>query len=149
MNIHIWLLTCLQGLLRELLALCPEPGERHNTVLRALAASLSGRNMHEDAGMALVAAGELPGAMEAYRAGGQWRMVLVLAGAPTRVVFFRAKLCRSWSLIRKCNACSWDEILRCCRPSGIQQGSSPAAGWGNDGRALRDGSVCGCCSAGR
>ena len=73
--------TCLQGLLRELLALCPEPGERHNTVLRALAAALSGRNMHEDAGMALAAAGELAGALEAYRAGGQWRMALVLAGA--------------------------------------------------------------------
>lgn len=69
-----------QGLLRELLALCPEAGERRNTVLRALAASLSERSMHEDAGMALVAAGQLPGALDAYRAGGHWRMVLVLAG---------------------------------------------------------------------
>ena len=67
-------------MLRELLALCPEPGERRNTVLRALAAALSGRSMHEDAGLALLAAADLPRALDAYRAAGQWRMVLALAG---------------------------------------------------------------------
>ena len=73
----------MQGLLRELLSLCPaDAPERQATVLRAVGASLSERSMHEDAAVAFVAAGDLRAALQSYRAGGCWRMVLALAGKP-------------------------------------------------------------------
>ncbi len=71
----------LQGLLRELLSLCPaDRADRRATVLRAMGASLSQRSMHEDAAVAFVAAGDLHEALHSYRAGGHWRMVMALAG---------------------------------------------------------------------
>ena len=42
--------------------------------------------MHEDAAVAFLAAGDLPAALQSYRAGGHWRMVLALAGARRWVV---------------------------------------------------------------
>ena len=71
----------MQGLLRELLSLCPADGaELRATVLMAIGASLSMRSMHEDAAVAFVAAGDLRAALQSYRAGGHWRMVMALAG---------------------------------------------------------------------
>ncbi len=74
-------------MLRELLSLCPAGrGEQRPTVLRAIGASLSERSMHEDAAVAFVAAGDLRAALQSYRAGGHWRMVMALAGERWSVV---------------------------------------------------------------
>lgn len=71
-----------QGLLRELLALCGDAAGQKAAVLTALGQSLSARNLHEDAGVAFVAAGRLEAALNSYRAGGAFQMALALAGAP-------------------------------------------------------------------
>lgn len=70
----------MQGLLRDLLALCKGDDAQRVAVLSALGGSLSLRNMHEDAGVAFVAAGKLEAALECYRAAGAWQMALALAG---------------------------------------------------------------------
>ena len=71
----------LQGLLRELLSLCPaDRADWRATVLHAIGSSLTKRSMHEDAAVAFVAAGDLREALHSYRAGGHWRMVMALAG---------------------------------------------------------------------
>ena len=80
-------LLLTQGLLRELLSLCPaDRSEQRSTVLRAVGASLRERSMHEDAAVAFVAAGDLRAALQSYRAGGHWRMVMALAGEPCSVI---------------------------------------------------------------
>ena len=70
----------LQGLLRELLALCGDNEAWRRAVLLALGDALSLRSLHEDAAVAFVAADELEKALLAYRAGGAFQMALALAG---------------------------------------------------------------------
>ena len=76
------LLGTPQGLLRELLGALPERGDpRRARVLGAYGAALAGRNLAEDAAVAYLAAGQGEAALGQYRAAGQWRMALALAGA--------------------------------------------------------------------
>jgi hypothetical protein len=49
-------------------------------VLHAYASDLEGRNRHEDAALAHLVAGDMQRAQQAYRAAGEWRMALALAG---------------------------------------------------------------------
>ena len=44
---------------------------------------LSQRNLQEDSAVAFTAAGDLPRALESYKAAGHWQMALTLAGVPS------------------------------------------------------------------
>ncbi|KAL3149903.1 hypothetical protein ABBQ38_013268 [Trebouxia sp. C0009 RCD-2024] len=69
-----------KGLLRELLHLVGERAEARKAVLEVYGEVLSQRNLQEDAALAFTAAQDLPRALEAYRAAGNWQMALALAG---------------------------------------------------------------------
>ena len=74
--------SAVQGLLRELLGALPERGDpRRARVLGAAGAALAVRSLAEDAALAFLAAGQPERALGQYRAAGQWRMALALAGA--------------------------------------------------------------------
>jgi hypothetical protein len=70
----------VQGLLRELAARCADAPQRRAAALAALGEALSARSMHEDAGVAFAAAGQLDAALESYRSAGAWQMAMAVAG---------------------------------------------------------------------
>ena len=72
-----------QGLLRELLQLVGDNQDNRKEVLVVYGEVLSQRNLQEDSAVAFTAAGDLPRALESYKAAGHWQMALTLAGAPS------------------------------------------------------------------
>ena len=63
------------------MARCAEAPQQRATALAALGQALSLRSMHEDAGVAYAAAGQLEAALASYRSAGAWQMAMALAGA--------------------------------------------------------------------
>ncbi|KAK9859824.1 hypothetical protein WJX84_001803 [Apatococcus fuscideae] len=69
-----------KGLLRELMKLVEQDESQWKQVAEVYAATLSKRNMHEDAAVAYLAAKLPEQALGSYRAAGEWRMAFMLAG---------------------------------------------------------------------
>lgn len=69
-----------KGLLRILLQLVGDNLDNRKEVLVVYGEVLSQRNLQEDSAVAFTAAGDLPRALESYKAAGHWQMALTLAG---------------------------------------------------------------------
>ncbi len=70
----------MQGLLRELMKQVEKNEGQWKAAAEAYAATLSKRNMHEDAAVAFLAAKLPEQALASYRSAGQWHMAFALAG---------------------------------------------------------------------
>ena len=77
----------MQGLLRELVAQCADAPQQRAAALAALGEALSQRSMHEDAGVAFAAAGQLEAALASYRSASAWQMAMALAGGHVWLCF--------------------------------------------------------------
>ncbi len=70
-----------RGLLRKALHLYEGRSALRSRLCEAYGDALQDRGLHEDAGVAYIAAAQLTKALHAYRVAGRWRMVFALAGA--------------------------------------------------------------------